>query len=349
MQAVILKKFGGPEGLVDGTLPVPEVGPHDVLIRVRAVGFNPTDYQLRQAGHPDISPPVVLGRDVAGVVEACGTEVTALQPGAAVYGYLARRRPGGYAEYAAVPHWFVAPKPASLSFLEAASVPVAGLTALRSLRRVRPNPEKSLLVAGGAGGVGSWAIELGKAFGLTRTVTTAGSDKSRAYLRDELGIANARIVDYRDRNRADLAAAAIAANDGELFDITLDCVGGAMTHLCCDAVGFERDVVSIVNGPMDQSHGAKTADEDNLFDKAAAFHFELCSAVAYYAPVARHAVYGDLLHELTALIDGKKIKLPPVTDLGPLSAAVVREAHRRLEGGHTIGKLAAAVQYQASL
>jgi hypothetical protein len=116
-----------------------------------------------------------------------------------------------------------------------------------------------------------------------------------------------------------------------------------MTHLCCDAVGFERDVVSIVNGPMDQSHGADTADEDILFDKSAAFHFELCSAPAYAAPAAQHWVYRDQLRELAALIDGKKIVVPPVTDLGPLSAATVREAHRRLESGHTIGKLAATV------
>jgi NADPH:quinone reductase len=349
MRAVILERFGGPDGLIDGTMPMPEIGPCDVLIRVKAVGFNPTDYQLRQAGHPDIKPPVVLGRDVAGIVEACGAEVFALKPGDPVFAYLVRRRPGGYAEFAAIPEWFAAPKPASLSFLEAASVPVAGLTALRSLRRVGAGAGKSLLVAGGAGGVGSWAIELAKSLGITRIVTTAGSAASRAYLKDHLGIPDARIVDYRTRSRADLAAAAIAANDGELLDITLDCVGGAMTHLCCDAVGFEGDVVSIVNGPMDQSHGTDKADEDNLFDKAAAFHFELCSAVAYYAPVARHTIYGDLLRELTRLIDGGKIRLPTVTDLGPLSAATVREAHWRLEAGHTIGKLTATVQSGAAL
>ncbi|HEX6120649.1 MAG TPA: NADP-dependent oxidoreductase [Dongiaceae bacterium] len=343
MRAVILEKFGGSEGLVDGALPVPQVGPHDVLIRVKAAGFNPTDYQLRQHGHPGLAPPVVLGRDVAGIVETCGAEVTALKPGDPVYGYHALRRPGGYAEFAAIPNWFVAPKPASLSFLEAASIPVAGLTALRSLRRARLSTDKSLLVTGGAGGVGSWAIELAKAFGMTRIVTTAGSDQSRCYLRDVLRIADARIIDYRNRSRADLAALAIAANGGRLFEIALDCVGGAMTHLTCDAVGIQGDVVSIVNGPMDQSHGAAVADEDILFDKSAAFHFELCSALAYQDPAGHHTVYAGQLRELATLIDGGKIAVPPVTDLGALSAATVREAHRRLECGHTIGKLAATV------
>ena len=124
---------------------------------------------------------------------------------------------------------------------------------------------------------------------------------------------------------------------------TLDCVGGAMTHLCCDSVEFEGDVVSVVNGPMDQSHGAAEADEDNLFDRAAAFHFEMVSAIACYAPAARHGVYGERLREFTALIDGGKVALPAITNLGPLAAAVAREAHRRLETRHTIGKLVATV------
>lgn len=342
MRAVVLEKFGGPEHLADATLPMPKVGADDVLIRVKAVGFNPTDYQLRQSGHPSLTPPVVLGRDVAGVIEACGANVRDLKPGDAVFANLVPRWLGGYAEYVAAPSWYVAPKPAPLSFAEAASVPVAAMTALCALRRARPDAAKSLLVAGGAGGVGSWAIGFAKAFGITRIVATAGSDASRGYVRDVLGIDATRIVDYRGRPRADLAAAAIAANGG-LFEIALDCVGGAMTHLCCDVVGFEGDVVSVVNGPKDQSHGLAAADEDNLFDRSAAFHFEMISAIAYYAPVERHKIYRRRLKEIADMIDGGAVKLPAVTTLGPLSAAIVREAHRRLESGHTIGKLVATV------
>ncbi len=128
-----------------------------------------------------------------------------------------------------------------------------------------------------------------------------------------------------------------------LFDIALDCVGGAMTHLCCDAIGFEGDVVSVVNGPKDQSHGLAEADEDNLFDRSAAFHFEMISAIAYYGPASRQKVYRERLEEIAGMIDGGAVKLPSVTNLGSLSAATVREAHRRLESGHTIGKLAATV------
>jgi NADPH2:quinone reductase len=342
MRAVILEKFGGAENLADATLPMPKAGADDVLIRVKAVGFNPTDCQLRQSGHPSLTPPVVLGRDVAGVVEACGANVRDLKPGDAVFANLVPRWLGGYAEYVAAPQWYVAPKPASLSFAEAASVPVAAMTALCALRRARPDAGKSLLVAGGAGGVGSWAIGLAKAFGIARLVATAGSDASRDYLRDTLGIADARILDYRGQDRGGLAAAAIAANGG-LFQIALDCVGGAMTHLCCDVIDFEGDVVSVVNGPKDQSHGVAEADEDQLFDRSAAFHSEMISAIAYGAPPERQSVYRRRLEDIAGFIERGAVKLPAVTILGPLSAATVREAHRRLESGHTIGKLVATV------
>jgi NADPH:quinone reductase len=249
---------------------------------------------------------------------------------------------GGYAEFVAAPSCYVAPKPAALSFAEAASVPVAAMTALCALRRARPDARKSLLVAGGAGGVGSWAIGFAKAFGITRIVTTAGSDASRGYIRDMLGIDDTRILDYRGRSRADLAAAAIAAN-GVPFEIALDCVGGAMTHLCCDVVDFEGDVVSVVNGPKDQSHGAAQADEDNLFDRSAAFHFELISAIAYAVPLERQGIYREQLRDIAGFIERGEVRLPMVTTLGPLSAATVREAHRRLESGHTIGKLVATI------
>jgi NADPH:quinone reductase len=341
MRAVLLERFGGPDGLVDGTLPVPEVAPDDVLIRVKAVSFNPTDYQLRKSGHPSLSLPMVLGRDVAGLVEAVGAAVTTFAIGDEVYANLVPKKAGGYAEFVALPHWFVALKPRCLSCTEAAAVPVTAMTAFAALTRARPHAEKSLLITGGSGGVGSWAIAFAKAFGITRIATTAGSDASRAHIRDQHGIPDARIISYAGRSRRELAAAAIAANDGALFDIALDCVGAAMTHLCCDTVEFGGDVVSVVDGPKDQSHGPDQADEDQLFNRSAAFHCEMISALAYYGPVERHTIYGERLHEIAALIDSGRLRLPTITNLGPLSAAVAREAHRRLESGHTIGKLVA--------
>jgi hypothetical protein len=116
-----------------------------------------------------------------------------------------------------------------------------------------------------------------------------------------------------------------------------------MTLLCCDVVDFEGDVVSVVNGPKDQSHGVAEADEDQLFDRSAAFHSEMISAIAYGAPPAWQSVYSRRLDDIAGFIESGAVKLPAVTILGPLSAATVREAHRRLESGHTIGKLVATV------
>jgi NADPH:quinone reductase-like Zn-dependent oxidoreductase len=345
MRAVSLTEFGDAKNLIDRTLPKPSVKSHEVLIRVKAAAFNPIDYQLRQFGFPSMKLPVTLGFDVSGVVEARGDAVTSLDRGHEVFAYLGGPGlAGGYAEFVAVPHWFVAKKPRSLSFIEAASVPLAGLTALQCLDRAQLDTKKFLMVAGGAGGVGSWAIQIAKAKGFTNLVTTAGSAVSRQYLVDVLKVPARQIVMYPGLGRADLAKAAIAANSGTLFDVALDCVGGAMTNLCCDVVGFEGQVVSIVNGPKDASRDVAIADEDGLFNKSATFHFQLVYALAEYAPPDRQSIYAQQLNALASMIDGGTITLPKTTNIGPLSAATVRDAHRMLEGGHTNGKLVATVE-----
>lgn len=344
MQAVSLTSFGAADNLIDQTLPKPTPKPHEVLIRVKAVSFNPIDYQLRRSGYPTMKLPVTLGFDVAGVIEACGAEVKSLQAGDEVFAYLGGPSlAGGYAEYVAIPHWFVAMKPKLFTFAEAASVPLTGLTALQALTRAKLDKSKSLLITGGAGGAGSWAIQIAKAKGFKNLVTTAGSDASRAYLVDVLGLTSGDVVMYPGLDRAGLVKAALAANGGRRFDIALDCVGGAMTHLCCDAVEIEGNVVSIVSGPKDATQDPAIADEDVLFDKSATFHFELVFALAESAPVERQQVYARQLAELASLIDAKAIKLPKITIVGSLSADTVRKAHRMLEDRHTTGKLVATV------
>jgi NADPH:quinone reductase-like Zn-dependent oxidoreductase len=133
------------------------------------------------------------------------------------------------------------------------------------------------------------------------------------------------------------------ANDGALFGVTLDCVGGAMTNLCVDAVDYEGQVVSIVNGPRDNAQDVSIADEETLFEKSAAFHFELVFALAEQPDTSRHAIYAAQLGELATMIDAGTIKLPKITDIGALTATTVRKAHAQLEGGHTTGKLVARV------
>lgn len=206
-----------------GDQPDPKVAPGSVLIEVKAAGVNPVDWKI-MAGYLDpimtATFPVVPGWDVAGVVRAVGPDTPEFRAGDEVYAYARKEvvHGGTFAELVAVPAEGVALKPKSLSFEEAGGVPLAGLTALRALRSVGISPDgagKTVLVHGGAGGVGSFAVQIARAAG-ARVIATA-STKNHAYL-NELG---AEPVTYGDglidRVRA-------AAPDG--VDAVVDFVGG---------------------------------------------------------------------------------------------------------------------------
>lgn len=342
MQTVALTAFGDAANFAELDRPLPNVGASDILIRVKAAGFNPIDYQVRASGFETLAPPIVLGFEVAGIVESVGPGVSRFAVGDKVMSWLlGPSHAGGYAEFAVAPQNFATRIPANLSFAQAASVPLAALTAWRSLQRTGLTPEKSLLVAGGAGGVGSWAILLAAALGNGKVVTTAGSDRSAQYIEEHLGVPASRIVRYKGLARKALAAEAVRLNNGALFDVAFDCVGDSMTRLCCDAVDFGGSVVSIVNGPRASHDADYPADEDILFNKSAAFHFELIFAQTEYAPGRATESYARDLDRIAALIASGALRLPKITEVGTLSADTVREAHRQLESGHTTGKLVA--------
>jgi NADPH:quinone reductase-like Zn-dependent oxidoreductase len=344
MKTVSLTAFGDSRNFTDLDRPLPAIGARDVLIRTKAVGFNPIDYQVRTSGFENLVAPIVLGFEVAGIVERVGSGVSSVAVGDRVTAWLGGPSlAGGYAEFAAAPEDFVVRMPANLSFAEAAGVPLGSLTALRCLQRAGLTPEKSLLVAGGSGGVGSWAILLAAALGHRGVVTTAGSDGSVQYIEAQLGVPQARILRYKGLPRAALAAEATRLNNGARFDITLDCVGDSMTRLCCDAVDFGGTAVSIVNGPRVSDDADFPADEDVLFNKSAAFHFELIFAQTEYAPARATASYARDMRKIAALLEAGALRLPKITEVGTLSAETVRAAHQTLEGGHTMGKLVATV------
>ena len=344
MKAVLLKAFGDAQNFSDGESPLPELRARDVLIRVKAVGFNPIDYQVRTSGFDNLAAPIVLGFEVSGIVERVGPGVSSFRTGDKVMAWLGGPSlAGGYAEFAVAPEDFVARMPANLTFAEAAGVPLGALTALRGLQRSGLTPEKSLLIAGGSGGVGSWAILLAAAMGHRGVVTTAGSDNSAGYIEERLGVPRTNILRYRGLQRAALAAEATRLNQGALFDIALDCVGDSMTRLCCDAVDFGGTVVSIVNGPRVNPNAGELADEDILFNKSASFHFELIFAQTEYAPERPTDSYAEDLRRIAALIEAGSLRLPRITEIGTLSAATVQAAHQSLETGHMTGKLVATV------
>ncbi|WP_129336484.1 NADP-dependent oxidoreductase [Cellulomonas endophytica] len=177
MRAIAYHRFGGPEVLEATELPTPRVGPDSVLVRVHATSVNPVDWKVRQGYLEPLMDtvfPVVPGWDVAGVVERVGLDVPELSVGDEVVGYVRKDVVSGgtTAELVAAPVRTLARKPASLSWEEAAGLPLAGLTAYQALRRLGVGEGETVLVHNAAGGVGALAVQVARAFG-ARVIGTA--------------------------------------------------------------------------------------------------------------------------------------------------------------------------------
>ncbi|MEV7676414.1 NADP-dependent oxidoreductase [Streptomyces sp. NPDC088752] len=215
MRAVVVERWGGPENLVERDVERPEPGLNEVLVRVHAAGVNPVDWKTRASGALIGwgSVPAV-GWDVSGTVEAVGPGVGHLRPGDEVFGMpLFPRQAGAYAEYVVAPARHLAPKPASLTHVEAAALPLAGLTAWQALvdaADVRPG--ERVLVHAAAGGVGHLAVQIAKARG-AYVIGTASAAK-HALVR-ELGADE--VVDYREVRFEDVLRD---------VDVVLDGIGG---------------------------------------------------------------------------------------------------------------------------
>ena len=219
MRAAVIDGYGGPDRLGIREVETPVPGPGQLLVRVRAASLNPLDWKMRSGRMRYLKParPLILGYDLAGEVEAIGAEVSHFAPGDAVYAYSA---PGGtHAEYALVAEDSAAPKPASLSFEEAAAVPLAALTALQALRDKGELAEgERLLVNGGAGGVGHFAIQIGKVLG-ARVVAVA-SGRNQDFLRE---IGADRGIDYAQED---------FTKDDETYHVVFDAVGKSSFREC---------------------------------------------------------------------------------------------------------------------
>src|SRR3954469_20575293 len=219
MKAIRIHGYGGPEVLVYEDAPQPEPAAGEVLVRVHATALNPVDRFTRAGylqGMVSFTLPFIPGLDLAGVVDAVGEGVTTVAVGDAVYGYSNMMRQGAYAEYALVSAGEIAPKPASVDFETAASVPLVGLTAWQGLFTVAGLQPGQTVLIHGAGGVGSLAVQFARAKGAL-VLATAGSDKL-ALLRD-LGVAEA--IDYTTTRFEDVVRD---------VDVVFDTVGGELTE-----------------------------------------------------------------------------------------------------------------------
>ncbi|MGC5346584.1 NADP-dependent oxidoreductase [Streptomyces sp. DT24] len=253
MKAISYSGYGGVDVLEYGERPDPKVGPDSVLVKVRAAAVNPVDRKARE-GHLDSLLdavfPVVPGWDVSGVVVQPGAAVDEFAVGDEVIGYVREDflSRGTFAEYVAAPVRTLARKPLSLSFEEAAGLPLAGLTAYQVLHRVlRIREGETVLVHAAAGGVGSFAVQLARHAG-ARVVGTAG-EHNHAYVRQLGGEPVAHGEGLADRLRA-------LAPDG--FDAAFDTVGGDALRVSADLLAPGGRLASIVDEEV-FGHGGRYA------------------------------------------------------------------------------------------
>ncbi len=330
MKAIILREHGNADNFELADLPIPAIHKGQVRIRIKAVSFNPVDYQIRK-GLPESKfvRSNILGRDLSGIIDDVAEDVYQFKKGDEVFSYVCHLASSGtYTEYICVPSELVAKKPFLLSHTEAAAVPVAGITAWMALRKVNAEKSKSVFIAGGAGGVGTFAIMFAKQFGIEKIVTTAGNEKSLNYLVQNLQLKKERIINYRDD---DYIKKAIEINGG-YFDITLDFVGGKMMSACCELLAIDGNFASITD-PPDKN------DFEILFQKDGSFHSVGANAYSLSDDHEYWKTYQRILHHISALFDDNKINKPPITILGPLSVETVKKAHELLESNSTQGKL----------
>lgn len=330
MKAIILKEYGSIDNFEIADLPIPTLRKGQIRIKIKAVSFNPIDYQIRR-GSPEsrLVTSNILGRDLSGIVDEVEEEVNDFKKGDEVFCYVCNLASSGtYTEYICVPSAIVAKKPGSLSHEQAASVPVAGITAWIALTKTKPDKSKSIFIAGGAGGVGTFSIMLAKQSGLQNIVTTVGNDKSLTYLIQNFQLKTEQIVNYRDEN---FIQKAIERNNG-YFDIALDLVGGKMLSACCELLAIDGNLASVTEAPGQE-------DFETLFLKNASFHPVGANAYSLSNKPGHWKNYQHILNHLAQLFNSKAINKPRVTIMGPLSVDTVKKAHQLLENNSVQGKL----------
>ena len=304
MKAARIHAYGTPDVIRVEEAPLPQIGPDDVLVRTVAASVNPVDWKIRRGhlaqmlAHP---LPLTLGWDVSGIVEQVGDNVTTFRPGDAVYSRPDIRRNGTYAEYVAIRAGELAPKPATISHVEAASLPLVSITAWESLVTTAGlQPGQRVLIHAVAGGVGSIAVQLAKARGahVTATASSAKAGLVRSLGADE-------VIDYRD------PAAFAAARD---LDIVFDTIGGDTQEASWAMLKPGGFLVSITQPPKAERAAAE--------GKRAGFVFIDPNAA--------------ILRDIAALVDAGQIR-PLIGGEYRLDHAAL--AHEASETGRTTGKI----------
>ena len=332
MQAFLLDGYGAVADhvrLAEIADPIPELD--DVLIEIHAASLNPIDFKIVHGDLKRVSQyhlPHTLGFDASGVVLSAA-RASGFKPGDAVYARASRETIGSFAEQIALPQEFVAPKPASISHVEAASLPLVGLTTLQGFSRVAAHAGQRILIHAGAGGIGTFAVQYARHLGLDVTTTT--SSKNAGFVKS---LGADRVIAYDRESYLDA---------GGGYDIVYDTLGGAFTTDAFKVVKRGGAVISL-SGPPDRDFARR--EGKGLVVSAAVW---LMNRKVYAASEKAGASYcwfftepsGDQLREIAGLVDGGAIK--PVIDR-EFAFEQLPDALTYLEAGRARGKVVLKVK-----
>ncbi|KRT13578.1 NADPH:quinone reductase [Pedobacter ginsenosidimutans] len=318
------------ESFIEFETAVPHPSGRDILVKINAISVNPVDYKIRQNSAKDtvLETPKVIGWDATGTVEAVGEAVTFFKPGDAVYYAGDLTRSGSNAEYQLIDERIVGLKPSTLSNAEAAAMPLTALTAWESLYdRMRISEQKdkgkSILIIGGAGGVGSIAIQLAKKISGLKVITTASRTETKEWC---LAMGADLVVDHKNLTEE------IRTAGYQEVDFILDFV---------DLNGYWDAIVELIKpqGHIVSITGSATPIALNkLKNKSVTFSWELMYTRSMYQTDDMEAQH-HILNKLAELFDNGTLKTTLNTILKGFTAENLKEAHRLLESGKTIGKV----------
>ncbi|HET8666935.1 MAG TPA: NADP-dependent oxidoreductase [Terriglobales bacterium] len=306
MKAARVLQFGPPNVIMNDDLPRPEPADGQLLVRVKAAGVGNWDALVREGKLPNEHLPLVLGFELSGIVEAVGAGVSGFYTGEEVYGATNDQLTGGYAEYAVPSAGMMAKKPRTLNYIEAASTPIATVTAWQMLfDYAQVTAGQTVLIHGAAGNVGAYAVQLASQAGLHVTATASSADLDYV---SRLGAE--RVVDYRSEKFEEAVSG---------LDVVLDTVGGDTQQRSLRVLKRGGILVSVVSPVPDTA-------QERYGIRAAYFYVDVTTA---------------RLNKITELFDSGKL----VTDVGtvlPLEKA--RVAHEMLGGAqHNRGKIVLSV------
>lgn len=315
--------------LVDIEQPKPTPTGHDLLVAVAAISVNPVDAKVRMRAKPEPGAWKILGYDAAGIVEAVGPDVTHFKPGDEVYYAGAIQRPGTNAEFHLVDERIVGAKPKTLSMAEAAALPLTAITAWEALfdrldmRRPVPGAAKAILIIGGAGGVGSIAVQLVRQLTDYTVIATASRGETQEWVR---GLGAHHVIDHAQPLAPQVAALGLG-QPGFVFSTT-----HTGQHL--------TDIVELIapQGRFVLIDDPETMDVKVFKNKCVSTHWEFMFVRPLFT-TADMDEQAKLLDEVSRLVDAGTLKTTLSHTVGPITAANLRAAHALIESSRAKGKI----------